>query len=240
MRVSDRRCVLLLGPFPVRWGAYRYAVLITATFLGLKITNAMTAGDALVAGGTFLLALFGAMSAFEALAAIRAGRGIDEMDVRRREYRRSREVRGVARLIHHEVVINRDVAEDALHEGHWTVSSATTHHAWDVSAALIMEEVDEDTAAKLVAFFSEVVRWETFVGRVARTTPQVESVPVNAGGVPFEVAQRLTELARDCMSTLRRLAYPDAREVPSDPDVERAYTESQKRRRWYFLWLHKS
>jgi hypothetical protein len=215
-------------------------VLAVATLLGLKITSSMTAGDAFVGAGTLLLALFGAMSAFEALAATRTSRETDQLNVRRGEYRRSREVRGVARLIHHEVVINRDVAEDALHDGHWTISSATTHHAWDSNAALIMEVVDEDTAGKLVAFFSEVMRWETFVARIARTTPSAESVPVNAGGVPFEVAERLTGLSQDCMGPLRQLAYPDAREVPTDPDAERAYWESRKRRRWYFLWLRRS
>ena len=53
-----------------------------------------------------------------------------------------------------------------------------------------------------------------------------DSVPVASGAVAFEVAERLTQLARDCMGTLRRLGYPDAREVPTDPDAERAYRES--------------
>jgi hypothetical protein len=214
-------------------------VLHLATLLGLRISNSMTAGDALVATGTFLLAIFGALSAFEAIGAIKESRDLDGLNALRAEYRRSRGIRGVARLIHQKLVINRDIAQDALHDGQWVVSSGTTHHAWDTNAAMIMEEVDEDIAAKLVAVFSEVVRWEAFVAHTARTNPQANSVPVTTGTVAYEVAERLIELAPSCMGPLRALAYPDAREVPSDPDVERAYRGNQKRRRWYLLWLLK-
>jgi hypothetical protein len=214
-------------------------VLHVATILGLKISNSMTAGDALVAAGTFLLAIFGALSAFEAIGAVKESRDVDALNARRAEYRRSREVRGVARLIHQELVINRDIAQDALHHGQWVVSSGTTHHAWDTNAVVIMEEVDEDIAAKLVALFSEVVRWEAFAAHSARTNPQAHSIPVTTGGVAYEVAERITNLAPPCMGPLRELAYPDAREVPSDPDAERAYRETQQRRAWYLLWLGK-
>jgi hypothetical protein len=221
----------------VRLTAYRQGVLHVATVLGLKVTNSMTAGDALVAAGTFILAVFAALSVFEALGAIEESRNIDRLNARRAAYRRSREIRGVARLIHQELIINRDIAEDALHAGQWPISSGTTHHAWGTSAGLIMEELDEDIAAKLVAVFSEVVRWETFAADAARRSPNSYSTPVTTGSVAFEVAERVGQLAPDCMKSLRALAYPDARDAPSDPDTELEYRERQRRRRWYYLWL---
>lgn len=191
----------------------------------------MTAGDLAVALGTLLLAVFAAWSAFEARKAIEQSRELDELNRLRAEYRRSREIRGIARLIHHELVINRDIAEDARKEGHWNVSAGTTHHAWDENAAVMMEELDEDTAAKLVAFFSEVLRWEAHVRYSARTNPQTYQIPLLRGGVPSEIADRMGELAPACLAALHALAYPDGRDVPSDPDEGLAFLRDEYSRR---------
>jgi hypothetical protein len=130
------------------------------SLFALTVTGTMTVGDALVAAGTFLLAVFAAFSAVEAMSAVREARALDDLNVRRAEYRRSREMRGVARLVYQEVIGNQRIALEALDDDHWAVSSGVTHRAWDNSAALIMEEVAEDVAEKLGGFFAALNRWD--------------------------------------------------------------------------------
>lgn len=155
---------------------------------GLMISGSMTLGDALVAGGTFLLAIFGAWSAFEGMRAIRESRDIDRMNVRRAKFHRSREIRGIARLIYQEVESSARIAGEALKAGQWPVVSALGHHAWDVSASLMMEEVDEHAAAALVRLLESVRGWEAYVRLTALVSPGSYSVPVVTGSVPYAVA----------------------------------------------------
>ncbi len=192
-------------PIDARSAAYGLAVLHLATVLGLRISDSMKAGYALVAAGAFLLAIFAALSAFEAIGAVKESRDVDALNARRAEYRRSREIGGVARLIDQKLVMNRDIAEDARHDGQWFVSSGTTHHAWDTNAAVIMEEVDEDIAAKLVALFSEVVAMEGVrcPQRSDKPTSSLHSRHHWRRGV--RVAERVTDLAPACVRSLRAL-----------------------------------
>jgi hypothetical protein len=196
----------------------------------------MTVGEVLVAAGTFLLALFGAWSAIEAMRAVRESRELDGMNVRRAEYRRSREIRGVARLIHQEAVINERLAREAIQESEWGLWNRTIYVAWDRAAPLIMEEVSEDIAAELVAFFSRVREWEARMTYERETPPSVHSIGI-LSGYAMEVLTDISNRGPRCIAAMLALAYPDAREVPSDPDLERAYWESHRARRWWLLRL---
>lgn len=159
-------------------------------------------------------------------------RELDGLNARRSAKERERSVRGVARLIAAELDVVRESIERAFQDGRWQVSNVTPHGAWDRDGALLVETVAEDEALDLIRAFSLLVAWETTVRLYHERMPGDTVVPLAAGSGTSDALSNLSAFIDICRPALAQLAYPDARNLPPDPDAELRYLAAHRRRFW--------
>jgi hypothetical protein len=205
----------------------------------ITISHSMTAGEFAVAIGTIILAIFAAASVVVGAASVRESRAIDELNARRAAYHRSRGVRGVARLVLSEIRAIQNNAQTAIKQASWPASLPMPHPAWDAAGAILMETLPEDEAQGLADLFERVRAWESLIAVARQQYPTLASYGLAANLPAVNItAEPLTQIEAFCRKyepPVQRLAYPDARDVPSDPDQERVWRAAH-RRRWWLLW----
>jgi hypothetical protein len=186
------------------------------------ITWTLTVGDAIVGAGTLLLALFTWRLA-------RVTVGLDERNVARQRKRDERRVRGIARLVDGELSVVLGTLRLANDEKAWRPFWPTPHGAWDRDGAVVAETLPQDEAEAIILFVSKLVVWEELTGAARAVDPKLSLTLDQAEQV---AVAELLALHADARRFLKPLAYPDARDLPPDPDTLRPYT---RKRRWEWL-----
>lgn len=169
-------------------------------------------GEAAVAVGTGLLAIFTWWLANGTYK-------LDKRTAARERKRQERRVRGVARLVDGELNVVEENFEHAFEVDRWEFGWTIPRGAWDSSGALIAETVAEDEALALTRLFAELGRWDTAMGGMAARHPDQQSVPIQRSPRIAERATTILAGVKDVRRDLRKLAYPDARDLEPDPDL---------------------
>jgi hypothetical protein len=86
----------------------------------------------------------------------------------------------------------------------------------------------------VIEFFAIARSWDHRLALTVERTAQAQVMQVRGG--PESAVTLMTKSGPECLAALRELAYPDARNIPKDPDAARAYAESQRRSRWWADW----
>jgi len=188
-----------------------------------SLSGSLTLGDAIVGAGTLLLAVF-------TWKLGRATYALDERNAARERKRHERQVRGAARLVYGELDVINATLELALQSGRWLRGYPVPRGVWDRDGAIIAETLPEDEAQALINFFSELNVWLEAMGEVFTANP---------GTAPMRLEKHYTDklgvLAASLSDARRYLkphAYPDARDLESDPDNVLAYKRERRRARW--------
>lgn len=129
-----------------------------------------------------------------------------------------------------ELKIVETSVESALQDGTWWYFFPTPRGAWDRDGALIAETVAQDVAQDLIDVFSHLTAWQSVLAsRRGRGSdePMVEfGSGSDVGAVLVDLVPRITQARRH----LAGLAYPDARDLEPDPDIE---PPQRLKRRWW-------
>jgi len=188
-----------------------------------SLSGSLTVGDTIVGAGTLLLAMF-------TWKLGRATYALDERNAARERKRHERQVRGVVRLILGELSIVQISLEEALKEKIWRSFYSTPHGAWDRDGAFLAEVLPEDEAETIIGFISKLTSWEAMIAQVRTGDPKLQGIRL--GQPEQEILAEMSAMLSDARRDLRRLAYPDARELEPDADGLLAYKRERRRARW--------
>jgi hypothetical protein len=170
----------------------------------------VSVGDAIVGGGTLLLALF-------TFALAKGTYALDDRTAARARKQREREVRGVAILVDGELAQMQLSLSRGHEEGKWQWFFPLPHRAWDRDGALIVETLPEREGLALIEVQAKVAALERLLAEKRATLP-LESEEADVEPSTRDVLAELLSEVEGSRGYLRKLAYPATRAPdPDDP-----------------------
>jgi hypothetical protein len=122
------------------------------------------------------------------------------------EQRRVREVRGIARLISRELALLEATIADALRDKSWAFYWASPGAAWDQGGRVIVAELAEHKADKLIDVVGELEKWARVASREGEASRQEGAIRFRLNDEDLEFLRSLFPKLRESRQFLEPLA----------------------------------